>query len=134
MIMKDIYNMLDSDASINVLARAATVTGSGVDLQGYQGALAIAVIGSEWVGNAGSYALKLQESADNSTFSDVAAGDILGTQPTLSGQIGRGDILWGYKGSKRYVRAVATHTGDTSTNVTFGVIIVKGLKGHGPTH
>lgn len=129
--MNDLYNTLDARQSINLADRSTAVNGSGVDLQGYEGAVAIVSIGAGWVGTDGTIAITLEESTDNATFTAVAAADRLGTLPTLSGFSNRGDKQVGYKGNLRYLRAVGTPTGAT-TAVVYGVVIIRGLKRHSP--
>lgn len=129
--MNDIYNTLDARQSINLADRSTAVNGSGVHLQGYEGAMAVLSVGAGWTGTDGTTAITLEESTDNVTFTAVAAADILGALPTLSGYSDRGDARVGYKGNKRYLRAVGTPTGAT-TAVTYGVLILRGLKRHNP--
>lgn len=129
--MKDLLNWLGTDAirsSILPAARAATVNGSGVDLQGYEGATMIAETGA-WAGNQGTWALTIQDSTDNVTFVAAASTDLIGTALTLSGQINRGLMGQSYKGNKRYIRATGTLTGG-GTNTTFGVSFIRGFKRH----
>ena len=129
--MQDLLNFLGTDAarqSINVAARTATVNGSGVDLQGWEGATAVAEIGA-WAGNQGTWAITLEESTDNSTFSTPSASELIGTALTISGQINRALMGQAYVGGSRYVRAVATLTGG-GVNCTFSVKIVRGFKRH----
>lgn len=131
--MDDVLKYVHSDAargSIQVTTHADTVNGSGVDLAGYDGAVAVAILGAAWTSGMGSYALSLEESADNSTFSAPASNHVVGTAITISGQgIGRAVVGQRYVGSKRYLRVVGTHTGGT-TNCDFGAIIVRMLKRH----
>lgn len=129
--MKDLLNALGTDAaraSINVAARSSTVSGSGVDLKGYEGAACVGVMGA-WAGNQGTWAVTLQDSSDNSTFTAVASKYLTGTALTMSGQINRALMGQGYIGPERYLRAVATLTGG-GQNCTFGVIVVRGYKRH----
>ena len=133
--MKDQYNRQLCAASINTAGRTASVNGSGVDLQGYESATAIVHVGA-WAGNQGTWAITLEDSTDNSAFTAVAAGYLVGSNITLSGYVNRAggaNLEQGYVGGNRYLRAVATLTGGGQT-ATFGVIIVRGLKRHGPSH
>jgi hypothetical protein len=131
--MKDLYNLLDaSKLSINIAARTATVNGSGVDLMGYEGAVFVPLVGS-YAGNQGTWAFTTEESDDNTTYADVADKDIIGTEPTMSGIFAEAYTNWGYKGSKRYVRPVATLTGG-GQNCNIGCLVIRGLKRHEPTH
>ena len=125
--MRDLHQRLACAASINIAARASTVNGSGVDLQGYDGALVAVVVGA-WAGNQGTWAITLEDSPNNSTFTAVAAGDRVGSNITMSGFVNRAggaSLEQSYVGTQRYLRAVATLTGG-GTNCTFGVIIVRG--------
>lgn len=81
----------------------SAVTGQSVDLRGYEsfsGSLATGAI-ADLVAVA-----KLQESDDNSSWSDVASEDLLGDG--LSNGIGTNDdnkvVRFAYRGHKRYVR------------------------------
>lgn len=131
----DLYNNLNSAVSVNFVGRTSTVNGSGVDLQGYDGALLVVQVGA-WAGNQGTWAIKLQDSPDNSTFTDVAAGQLVGSNITLSGQINRVAGEQGYVGpataGARYLRAVGTLTGGGSSCV-WGATIVRGARAHGGT-
>jgi hypothetical protein len=130
--MQDLLRLLNCKNTIAPVSNTGSaVTGSGVDLAGYEGAIAV-IDGGNWTAGMGSYAMAMKESSDNVTYTAVAAADILGTQPTLSGQVYRGDVAWGYRGSKRYLRVDATHTGYT-TACYFGVLIVRGMKRHQPS-
>lgn len=100
--------------SIAPVVRTANtaVNGTGVDLQGYEGAYALVHFGTY---TDGTHTPKLQESDDNSSFSDVAAGDLLGAF-TAAAAAGAANTVQkvGYKGGKRYIRVVLTTAGATS--------------------
>lgn len=69
----------------------------------------------------GTHTPKLQDSADNSTFADVAAGDQVGTLTAVSSSAGQNATQSvSYIGSKRYVRGVITTSG-TTTGAIIGV-------------
>lgn len=131
--MEDVLKYIGTDAarcSIPVTTRNGNVNGSGIDLAGFDGAVAIGVMGAAWAANQGSHAISLEESADNSTYSAPTSTHVLGTALTISGQgAGRSMVGQRYVGSERYIRAVGTHTGGTS-NADFGVIIVRLNKRH----
>jgi hypothetical protein len=70
----------------------------------------------------GTHTPKLQESNDNSSWNDVAAGDREGTLANLaSNAVQRA----GYKGAKRFLRAVVTVAGATTGGV-YGAVILRG--------
>ena len=124
--MRELHNRLALAASINVASRTASVNGSGVVLQGYDGAMAAVVIATMTAGT--HWNMTLEDSADNSTFTEVAAVDLVGSNLTISGvnnRAGGASLEQSYVGTKRYLRAVATKVG-ASTATVFGVIIVRG--------
>ena len=87
-MQQDLYNSLHFAESINLAARSGNVTGSGVDLEGYQGAVAVGICDA-WSAGMGTHAIALYESDDNSTYTAVATANLVGSAPTLSGQVNR---------------------------------------------
>ena len=129
--MKDLYNILNGKPTVNSIIKTAAITGSGVDLAGYEGATIFVNVGTR---TDSSFTFVLKESDDNSTYSAVAAGDILGSQPTVSGA-SNAIYQFGYIGSKRYIRADATFkAGGASAGASISALIVRGFKRHEPTH
>lgn len=72
----------------------------------------------------GSIAVKLQESDDDSSWADVAAGDLEGAIGTVAATADNTQLEMAYKGVKRYVRIVATTSGATSGGATSAVAIL----------
>ena len=110
-------------------------TGTGVDLRGYETALAIVNVGISGDTLSGSLksSFSLQESDDNVTFTDVAAADIEGSsQPTLIDDATEDPalIVWGYKGSKRYIRVFDDTTGTHTNGTPLGAVVVRGRPRH----
>lgn len=62
---------------------AAAYNGTGVDLTKYEGGMAF-VLSCDTVGGSGTIDLKVQDSADNSSFADIASGPSI-TQLTAAG-------------------------------------------------
>jgi hypothetical protein len=121
--MGELYNNLLAAQSLAPAARTATANGTGVDLSGYHTALVLVDAGS-WTD--GTHALKLQESDDNSTFTDVGASDLIGSAPTISSSGTASKIYkFGYKGIKRYVRVVTTVSG-TTTGAVYSAMVLRG--------
>lgn len=118
--MRDIKSIFDVATSLPPAARTATANGSGVDLRGYDAALVMMVVGTI---TDGTHTPKLQESSDNSTFTDVAASDLVGSFSNLASNTPQ---RVGYIGSKRYVRVVVTVSGATTGGV-YGAVIVRGM-------
>lgn len=107
--MKDLKNNLVVVQSIApAAAKTASVNGTGVDLQGFESALVSFEVG---VITDGTHTPKVQESDDNSTYTDVAAKDLIGTLAALASSTPQSVS---YIGSKRYIRPVSTVAGATS--------------------
>jgi hypothetical protein len=89
--------------------------GTGVDLKGYNAALCVLDLGAS-TGADQTLDIRLEDSADNSSFSAVAAANIVGG---LIAQLTATDddaiLTRGYNGSKRYLRWSVTAVGGTST-------------------
>ncbi len=117
--MRDMKNVVDFAPSIAPAAITATATGAGVNLAGYNGAMVCFNVG---VITDGTHTPKVQESADNSAFTDVAAGDLNGSFAALASAVNQ---RVGYKGTKQYVRAVSTVAGATTGGV-YGATVVRG--------
>jgi hypothetical protein len=117
---RDMNSKTDTQESVRPQVATALVNGQGVDLQGADSATVVVSIGAI-TGAGGDATVTLEESDDNSTFSDVADADILGTEPTLAANTA---YQFGYIGSKRYVRAVFGL--GTETNVAVAALVCKG--------
>lgn len=124
MASRDLTGRLSPALSLAPAARTTSANGSGVDLQGYESASALFVAGTI---TDGTHTPKLQESDDNSTFSDVEAGDLIGSFSAVTSSSG-GDSVQevGYLGSKRYIRVAVTVSGSPSTGGVYGAVIVRG--------
>ena len=95
----------------------ASGNGAGIDLQGYQGVLKIVLDSGAGGGTTPTLDVKIQDSADNSSFTDVVNKAFV--------QVGAGASLQSLgidtRGVKRYIRAALTITG---TSPTFGLAVV----------
>lgn len=118
----------------------ATETSSGVDLKGYSSATVLCSIGA--MTNAAnsptpSWTFALEESDDDSTYTDVAEADILLDYGNNDGSVTSGvfatvdaasedaaNYSVGYIGSSRYIRVVAT-AADTPGNTPVAVNVIK---------
>tara|TARA_Y100001973_G_scaffold36548_1_gene54963 strand:- start:301 stop:681 length:381 start_codon:yes stop_codon:yes gene_type:complete len=115
-----IQNLGSKGTAVDILPNdvlASTANGSGVDLQGYEGSAAF-VLSSEAMGASVTLAVKLQESADNSSWSDVTDG---GFTTTAANTAAFEQIALNVSDLKRYVRTNSTVAGGTGTgavNVT----------------
>jgi hypothetical protein len=103
-----------------------TRNGTGVDVQGYDGVGVMVHVGAR---TDGTHTPSLEDSADNSTFGAVAAGNLIGSFTAISGAGQQNAAQWvGYTGGKRYVRAKVVTTGST-TGAVIGASIVAGKPG-----
>lgn len=126
--MKDTYSDLSVAVTLIPAVQAATLKGSAVDLQGFNSATLVVNTGA--VVSDGLYDIKLQES-DTTTdgdFTDVAASRLLGALPTsLAASTG---YKQGYKGGKRYIRAVITK--QSGTSIAAGALVIRSHAASGP--
>ena len=128
--MRDSYN--DSLAAHTILAAAAaaTVTGIGIDLSGFESALVIFSVGTI---TDGTHTPKLQDSPDNTNWTDVGnpvgsatVGQQLGSLTALVTQSGQ---RVGYVSGQRYLRVFVTVAGATTGGV-YGAVVLKGHPRH----
>lgn len=136
--MEDLLHFmgLTPTVSIGCVVKTADTNGASADLQGYEGgALIVAALGAN--GDTMSATVKMEieveESDDDSTFSDVADTDLLnfvaGTNDgCMAVDDGTADDLQfyiaQYTGSKRYIRGVLNVTGTHSTGTIVGIAII----------
>jgi hypothetical protein len=120
--MLDMKNNVAAKSSIVPAVRNSTVNGTGIDLANRD--MAIVVFHSGALTD-GTHTPKVQESDDNSTFTDVAAADQEGTLAAITANA----VQWvGYKGKKRYIRAVVTSSGTTGCAYGASMIVGQGRK------
>ena len=115
-----IQNLGSKGTAVDILPNdvlASTANGSGVDLQGYEGSAAF-VLSSEAMGSSVTLAVHLEESANNSDWSDVSSGAFT---TTAANTAAFEQIALNVSDLKRYVRTNSTVAGGTGTgavNVT----------------
>lgn len=136
MATKDLKNYIAGTASLTAANRTADANGTGVDLAGFESATIVAVVGAEGdtLGASDTISLELEESDDDSTYSDVAAADMIGGVAGSNGQFALIDAaaeapavhIIGYRGTKRYIRVVDNRTGTHSTGTITGAVVIKG--------
>ncbi len=107
----------DVQNSLVPAARTSSANGSGVDLANFASATVAFSVGTI---TDGTHTPSVEESDDNSSFSAVAAADLIGTLSALASNTNQ---RVGYRGSKRYIRAVTTIAGATTGGVYAGVVI-----------
>ena len=122
--MRDLKNNVDAVKSIDPATYSADQSRAGVDLRDFDSALALVQSGAL---TDGTHTPKLQESDDNSVYSDVSAADLEGTLANISANTVQ---RAGYKGAKRYVRVFVTSSG--ATGAIYSASIVRGLPSAAP--
>lgn len=135
MAKKDLYSNLDTDVTIKpqFVNSNTTLTGTGVDLRGYEGALVIVQAGT-MAGSASAniHTFEIQESDSSDTgFTAVADANLIpqtGAEAALALNGGTDEVVKkaGYIGTKRYIRVVDTTTAFTTAGGAVAVSIVKG--------
>ena len=147
--MKDLSNSIATALSHKVAVTTAASNGTGVDLQGYEGATVIVTIGAEGDTLAANlfFQIGLEHSDDNSSFTDAAQADIVdgtiaadgvfliidgtGTAGTGGNPDSTGATYRvGYRGGKRYIRTTIAKTGTHSTGTPIGTTVIKSHARH----
>ena len=143
--MKDLSNNISPAVSLAAAVRTAAANGTGVDLQGYESATVLVDVGAEGdtLSSSVHFEVSLEESDDNSTFTDVAQASIIdgtiasgGIFLKLDGTTGGdrdttgGIFRVGYVGNKRYIRVVLAKTGTHSNGTPIGAMVVRGSARH----
>jgi hypothetical protein len=126
-MLKDGKNNSKFEGSVAPQAAAADVNGSEVDLKDFDSCTLFAYGDGTFVGT-----IKIQETdTSGSGYTDAAAADVIGTQDVAVDTTNVVRTL-GYIGSKRYVRAVFTHTttGDVSAAFKLGCAHLSPVSGN----
>ena len=138
--MQDLSNNINPAVSIINAVKTAAANGTGVDLQGYEGATVLVDVGAEGdtLSSSVHFEISLEESDDDSTYTDVTQAGIVdgtisadgiflkldgtaGGNPDTTGGIFRVE----YVGGKRYIRVVLAKTGTHSNGTPIGAMVVR---------
>lgn len=133
---KDVAHNVAVYPIINAAAKTATTTSSSVDLTTMDEGEAIAVLLTVGAWTDGTHTPKIQDSPDNSVWSDYTPAigvSNTGTATTSNGGFvaisGTGQQnqtqLVNYTGGQRYIRVVVTVSGAT-TGAIYGAYVVQG--------
>lgn len=139
--MKDLANSIVAAASLDAAARTADTNGTGIDLQGFESATVIAMVGAEGITLDGSNYIEmvLQHSDDDSTYTDVTSStDVVDGSVSAAGVFATFDdnaeapavATIGYVGGKRYIRVQDERTGTHGTATPTAAIVIKGHPHH----
>ncbi|HVY13508.1 MAG TPA: hypothetical protein VHB73_08105 [Alphaproteobacteria bacterium] len=130
MSLRDLKSSLSVSQSLVPAARAATGTGTAVDLQGYGSAMVVVSFGA-WTD--GTHTPSLQHSADGTAYTACDTNSLAGSFTAVSGTAGSNTVQKvGYIGQNRYVRALMTVASGT-TGALSSVNVVAGHPSQRPT-
>ncbi len=141
--MRDFLNNLKVDQVIDPVVLTADADGGSVDMTGYESCAFYALVGESGDTLSGSVMLELEveESDDDSTFTDVADADlrnyVTGTNNGCFGVIdaaAEDDAVFScqYIGGSKFVRPVANLTGTHTNGIPVGIIAVRAKKTTSP--
>ena len=119
--MRDIVSNIGVVQAVAPAVLTATNTSAAIDLLNFGSAAVVVTTGA--IAGAGNFTPKLQESdASGTGYTDVAAGDLIGTFPAALEAATIYKI--GYIGNKRYVRTVLTL--NSGTSIAASAVVIKG--------
>jgi len=132
--MRDLYNSYKVAPAFGPVARPSGA-GIAVDLQGYEGALFVFQSGAMG-STAATYTWKLTEcDTSGGSYTDVAAGDVLGGPVVFDQSVGadaNATKKLGYIGTKRYVKVYCTEATSGSPTSIIGATAILGRPRHAP--
>ena len=114
--MRSVYDAIKAVFSFRPAALTSTANGTSVDTKGYNSAMVALEVGAV-TGTSPTLDVKIQESSDNSTWTDVSGATFTQVTASNNSQVLRVEGLGTSR--SRYLRAVATIAG-TSPSFTFG--------------
>lgn len=137
----DLINNMPFDMVVEAKVLDADTDGSSVDLKGYRWVTFVAQIGTGGItfDSSNKIEFEVEESDDDSTFTDVADADLQGAVAgTNDGCFGVVDSAADdvatyectYKGSSRYVRPTVNFSGTHGTGTPISVLAIR----HGATY
>lgn len=124
MSLRDLKNNLAVMQSLAPAARTASANGASKDLQGQRGAMVVFHLGAY---TNGAFTPGVEESDDDSAFTAVAAADLEGSLTLVDhADEDNTEQRVGYKGSKRYIRAVVAEGSSPApgTGMVLGASII----------
>lgn len=127
--MRSLYDAIKVMQSLVPAVRTASANGTGVDTFGYNTAIAVINAGDiDLTTGDETYSFKVQDSADNSSFADVAA--LSAVTVTADNDVKKIRIDGLGTSIRRYVRVVATLAGTTPSWPGSAVIVLgNGFRG-----
>ena len=141
---KDLHNNLKLTTSIVPAVKSSDTNGTGIDTAGYEAVEMVVMVGlsADTLSSTNKISLELEESTDNSTFTDVAEADMIGG--ISGGTVGEFALIdaatedeltykVGYRGTQRYIRPVLNFSGTHTTGTPIGAVAILGKPRNAPT-
>lgn len=135
-VTRDLYNNTRFMTSITPAVYNSDTTGTAVDTANFESVMCNVHVGNsaDTLSGSNTIALELEESSDNSTFTDVAVADMIGEAGTTASQFNlinapaedTAVFVVGYQGDLRYLRPLLNYSGSHSTGTPIGAQIVLG--------
>jgi hypothetical protein len=129
--MRDLKSNIKPVQSLVPISRTAAANGAGVDLTGFNAACVVFSTGAIGGTASPTFTFEVQESADNTTFTAVAAADLRGSAPVVIAASQVSTV--GYIGYKRYIRAVLKAVSGTTPTLDCSAIVILGNPASVPT-
>jgi hypothetical protein len=133
--MHDLKNNTKIGTVLVPLLRTADANGTGFDRKDFPAVSLLFIIGAsgDTINTTNKIACLFEESDDNSTFTTVAAADLIGTLPVIDtvGELSQ-TYQVGYKGAKRYVRGGFDYSGTHSVGTSNAIIALGGNPRNAP--
>lgn len=136
--MKDLYHNLAIQQALAPQVATSSKTSAAIDLQGFESATVVFALGASGDTLSGSlyWTLTLEHSdASGSGYETVPASALISGAESVVIDAPAEDELavsFGYVGTKRYLKAVATATGSHSNGTPMAMIALKGNPGFMP--
>lgn len=123
MAIRDLAQKVSAAPSVSPqVLTDGTVEGATVDMQNFESAVVVVVSGTI---TDGTHTPSMEDSPDDSTWTAVAAGDLIGSFTAIAAANDDEIQEVGYKGSERYIRAKVV-TASATTGGLVAAAIVRG--------
>lgn len=124
--MQDLHSNIGFSQSLRPQAISVAVNGISVDLQGFDSAEFEINLGT-FAGTTPTATIKLQESVDGITFTDIVTAELLGgALPVIDTTNDEAIIKRGYFNNKRYVRGIVSAVTGTTPSLPMSISVIKG--------
>lgn len=126
MATADLYHEMSPASSIVAQAVTAPVNGAAVDLQGFDGALILIDAGT-FSGTTPTATVKIQDSPDSTTWTDVAAANLIGGALPATIDTTNDVTLYerAYRGVQRYLRVIVSAVTGTTPSLPLSAVITR---------